>query len=99
MTQRVSVPLVAGVALALLASVVYLRMLGDREQYYMLMFYLLVGAAFYVMSKYLGKEIYILLLLPRIIVGGNLAYLCLNISNNDLDLQNPFKTHILTLMW
>lgn len=100
MTKSFMMRLALSVGVAALAGVLFSsKMLGDQETIYMYVFYILVGLFCYCLSKYLGKEIYILVLIPRLLLSANLTYDLFNLHPGGADMQNPFKIHPFTLVW
>ncbi|MDR3305133.1 MAG: hypothetical protein LBS85_03750 [Clostridiales Family XIII bacterium] len=82
-----------------LATVAFFRIMGSDEAYYMYAFYALVGVTIYLFAKFLGKEIYLLAALPRLLTAGNLTGFLFHLSVDNSDFQNPLKIHAFTLVW
>lgn len=80
-------------------GVFFLTRLGNDEEFYMYLLYGLGGVCAWLLSKYVGREFYVLLLIPRIFTAGSLSALFFLLNIDNLDQQNPLKLHPFTIVW
>jgi capsular polysaccharide biosynthesis protein len=97
--KQYQIMLELGGALSLLISLGYSRILGVDRIPYMYLFYLVAGLVSYLAAKEFGREVYLLILLPRILMANNIMQPVMNMSINNSDLQNPLKISAFMFLW